>query len=234
MTRLALILAASVCIAPENSRAGGGIEGTVKLEGPPPALAPLKVTKDGRACGKELPNEAVQIGSGGALKNVVVSIKGLKPPTPPAGAQGAVIDQRSCQYVPHVQAVTVGTRINVVNNDAILHNVHANAGPKTIFNLAMPIKGLSLFQTCSHPGLLKLTCDAGHPWMSAYVWVFEHPYYAVTGADGSFRILDVPPGEYTLEYWHESIDGKGEGVAKTAPITVTEGAMVRADASMKL
>jgi len=99
-----------------------------------------------------------------------------------------------------------------VNSDAVLHNVHAVATgptPATVFNLAMPFKGQKLPIPMRKPGLMKLQCDAGHTWMSGYIYVFEHPYYAVTDEKGAFTIKDVPPGDYTVEMWHEAPDGQG-------------------------
>ena len=98
-----------------------------------------------------------------------------------------------------MQAVTVGTPLAVMNNDAILHNVHGNeagagAPALTVFNLAMPIKGQKLPVPMRKPGLIRLQCDAGHTWMNAWIYVFDHPYFAVTDDRGAFVIDDVPRG----------------------------------------
>jgi hypothetical protein len=83
-----------------------------------------------------------------------------------APVAGAALDQRQCRYLPHVQALTVGTPLSLMNNDAILHNVHANDESMTVFNVAMPIKGQKLPMPMRKPGLMKLQCDAGHVWMN--------------------------------------------------------------------
>src|SRR5262245_17435485 len=100
--------------------AGGIIEGSVKLEGAAPKVPPVKVTKDESTCGKDRPSEAVQVGSGGAIRNVVVYLKDAKAPAPPPPTTNAVLDQKGCRYEPHVQAVTLGTPLAVLNNDAVL------------------------------------------------------------------------------------------------------------------
>lgn len=212
----------------------GVVEGTVRLDGPAPALAPLPVVKDTSSCGKEKPNETILLGSQGTLKNVVVYISGVKPPVPPAPTANASVDQQGCVYLPHVQAVTVGTSLTLMNNDRVLHNVHANLGPIQVFNVAMPIKGQKLPMKLAKPGVIKLQCDAGHTWMSAYLHVFDHPYFAVTDDKGRFVIRDIPPGQHTVEYWHETVGGKGPGVVKTTRVTVKKDATARADVAMKL
>jgi hypothetical protein len=133
-----------------------------------------------------------------------------------------------------VQAVTLGTPLTLMNNDAILHNVHANETGMTVFNVAMPIKGQKLPIPMRKPGLMKLQCDAGHTWMNGWIYVFEHPYFAVTDDKGAFTIKDVPPGEYTVELWHEPANGLGAGVRTTSKIKVTDGAPAKLELSMKL
>jgi hypothetical protein len=102
-----------------------------------------------------------------------------------------------------------------------------------VFNLAMPIKGQMLPTKLTRAGLIRLQCDAGHSWMNAWVHVFDHPHHAVTDERGHFEIRDVPPGTYTLEYWHEPIDGKGPGITKTSRLVVGDKA-TRADGTLKL
>ena len=140
-------------------------------------------------------------------------------------------------YKPHVQAVTVGSELTLLNNDRVLHNVHGNLqgspSPVTVFNIAMPIKGQKLPTKLARPGIIRLQCDAGHTWMSAWIHVFREPTFAVTDERGHFSIPDVAPGEYTIEYWHEPLDGVGAGITKTARLIVG-GKPVRADARLKL
>ena len=180
-------------------RPNGTIEGTIRLAGPAPAVAARPILKDASACGREAAAESVVVGKGGGLGNVVVFLKDAKPAAAPAPVAGASLDQRKCRYIPHVQALTVGTSLAVMNNDAILHNVHGNEaktdGPAlTVFNLATPIKGQKVPVAMRKPGLVKLQCDAGHTWMNAWIYVFDHPYYAVTDESGAFAIGDVPAG----------------------------------------
>lgn len=224
----------ALLMVPAAALAQGTVTGVVTLSGPPPALPAQKVTKDSAVCGANQPSEAVVVSKSGALANVVVSLRGPKPAAPPPPTPSAAVDQRGCRYLPHVQAVTTGTTLALVNSDAILHNVHGSAGPVQAFNVAMPIRNQRVPTRLTRPGPVRLQCDAGHTWMSAWVYVFEHPYFAVTGADGKFEIKNVPAGHYAVEYWHEPADGKGTGLITTAEIDVKDGAPARADAALKL
>jgi len=229
MATLVLALA-----APRVAHAGA-VEGTVRVDGACPRVPPIKVAKDATVCGAEQPSEAAAAGTDGGLRNVVVSLHAVKPPAPaapPAPGQ-ATVDQVGCMYKPHVQAVTVGSQLTLVNSDRVLHNVHANLAGVTVFNLAMPIKGQRLPTKLTRPGPVRLQCDAGHTWMNAWIYVLAEPTFAVTDPQGHFSIPAVPPGEYTIEFWHEPVDGKGAGVVKTARLVVGDK-LVHADARLKL
>jgi plastocyanin len=213
------------------------LTGTVRVAPVPPVPAAEKIAKDQTVCGRLAAAERLVVGPDGALANVVVALAGWKPPQAPAPTARAAVDQVGCRYTPHVQAVTVGTTLAVLNNDAVLHNVHATSGapgaaPVTVFNVAMPFKGQKLPTVLRRPGILKLRCDAGHTWMSAYIHVFDHPYFAVTDARGQFAIdtAGLPPGRYTLEYWHEPLDDRSPPLVKTATVEVGGDRRAVADA----
>jgi plastocyanin len=214
--------------------AAGSIHGTVTVAKPCPAPPPHAILKDASVCGKDAPNEAVLVNKKGGLRNVVVFLKDAKFTGKAAPVANAALDQKQCRYFPHVQALTVGTPLSLMNNDAILHNVHANDTGMTVFNVAMPIKGQKLPIPMRKPGLMKLQCDAGHTWMNGWIYVFDHPYFAVTDDAGAFTIKDVPPGEYTVELWHEPADGQGAGVRTTTKVKVPDGAPAHLDLAMKL
>lgn len=231
-------------VASRSAHAGGGavVAGTVKLAGPVPKPALVKVTKDAASCGADYASESVRVDPEGHLANAVVTLKAKAPRSGntaqggqgPAGGR-ATLDQVGCRYLPHVQAVSVGTELTLINSDRVLHNVHGNQGPVTVFNLAMPLKGQRLPTKLTRPGLVRLQCDAGHTWMNAWILVADHPHHAVTDAAGNFEIRDVPAGEYTLEVWHEPVDGKGPGTTQTSALSIGEGqTAVRVDIAFKL
>ena len=225
--------AALAVLCPAAALAGGTIAGTVRADPRLPAPPAIRITKDAAVCGAEAKGESLVMTADGGVANVVVSIQGRRPGVPPAPTAGAGVDQARCRYVPHVQAVTVGTTLSVVNADAVLHNVHGtrwlDGAHVTVFNVAMPLKGQRLPVLLDRPGTLKLRCDAGHPWMSAYVRVFDHPYFAVTDAAGRFAIRDVPAGEHTLEYWHEPFGDQQAPLTATVTVHVRDGKATTSD-----
>jgi len=188
--------------------AGGDLRGSVSFLGKAPALPPAPVTKDQSVCGQAAPDETLEV-SAGKLANVVVVVRGA--PSPPAAAR-VTLDQKGCRYLPHVQAVPLGSALEIVNGDPILHNTHGYIGHATAFNLAMPGKDQRVTKKLDRPGLVRVKCDV-HGWMAAYIVVSEGPA-AVSGADGSFVVPGIPPGRYTVTAWHESL---GE---RTAQVTV--------------
>jgi plastocyanin len=220
-----------------NAYANGTFSGTVRADRVVPRGAPLPIVKDAAVCGKQAPNESLLIAADRGIANVVVAIKGVKPSAPPAPVANATIDQVGCRYVPHVQAVTVGTKLSLINSDAVLHNVHAVATsptPATVFNVAMPFKGQKLPAVVRRPGLMKVRCDAGHDWMSAYVAVFDHPYFAVTDDRGRFTITDVPAGEHQVELWHEPIAPNTAPVVQTLTVRINDGKRTESEPVLKL
>ncbi|HEY2900719.1 MAG TPA: carboxypeptidase regulatory-like domain-containing protein [Polyangia bacterium] len=190
------------------------IKGLVTLKGPPPEVKMIKRDTDPYCAQKQMKEEDVIVGAGGALKNVIVRIsKGVTGHYDPP-VQDAALDQLDCMYRPRVQAIMTGQSLVIKNGDQTLHNVHSYKGPSTLFNQAQ-IPGLApMGKKFNESGdIIKFKCDV-HPWMTGYVSVTNHPFFAVTGDDGTFSIAKVPAGTYTLEAWHERYG------SKTADITV--------------
>ncbi|HYB97591.1 MAG TPA: carboxypeptidase regulatory-like domain-containing protein [Candidatus Limnocylindrales bacterium] len=219
-TTAALLLSCSLGAAPALA---GSITGKVKFEGTPPERRKIQMTAD-PVCDKLNPEgrqgEVMVIGADGGIQNVIVHVKeGLpadkKFDTP---TTSVVLDQKGCMYTPHVLTAQVDQVVEIKNSDATLHNVHALPTKSPQFNNAMPIQNQVIKKKFSTPEMpVHVKCDV-HPWMSAYIGVFTHPFHAVTAADGSFTIDNVPAGNYTVEAWHENLG------TKTASVTVADGA----------
>ena len=183
---------------------GGTINGKVVYPGD---VATRKIipTKDPETCGGIREEPLIAVGSDKGVEGAVVYLKDIqkgkglaKPPKDPE------INNLNCQFHPHVQAIPVGS-IVVVNSDPVMHNTHGFLGKQTVFNQAMPTKGMRIEKPIRKAGMMRIECDV-HGWMLAWVYAAEHPYHAVTRKDGTFSIPDVPPGSYTLVAWQEATD----------------------------
>ena len=197
--------------------AGGELAGTVRFDGAAPVVAPLPVTKDGAACGSSQPDESLLL-QGDRLANVVVVVKGAPPPP----QSRVTLDQKRCRFLPHVQAAPLGSRLDLVNGDAILHGVRGWMEHRSRFDVAMPSVGKEEAPgRLDRAGVLQVRCDV-HAWMTAYVVVADGPA-AVSAADGTFTVREIPPGHYTVTAWHERL---GE---QRSEITVPERGSARLD-----
>ena len=138
----------------------------------------------------------------GSPKNVVVYLDGaIGTPTPGK----ALIDQKNTEFVPHVVAVSVGSTVEFLNSDTVLHNVFSIDAPNN-FDLGAFIHGQSRSVTFSKPGLVKLRCNV-HSSMLAFVLVLENNYFTTPDERGNYQITGIPPGRYKLRAWHESLPG---------------------------
>lgn len=187
---------------------GGTIKGVVKWEGKKVRRKPVRVSAD-KFCQtahhrKPLLHERWVFGDNDTLQNVFVWVsKGLEGKSYPAPAQKAVLDQKGCQYVPHVSGVVVNQPLTILSSDNTLHNVNCRPKRNKPFNEAMPLADMAFTKTFTKPEMaIQFKCDV-HRWMKAYVHVVEHPFFAVTQQDGTFEIRGLPPGEYELSVWHE-------------------------------
>jgi plastocyanin len=147
--------------------------------------------------------EEVVVNTNGTLRNVLVYVKeglGSRKFDPPAAK--LEFDQRGCRYAPHVLGIQTGQELEIVNDDPTLHNVHSLSKDNAQFNVAQPKQGMRLTKKFDKPEVFKVKCEV-HTWMGAYIGVFSHPYFAVTGDDGSFKLKNLPAGDYTIEVWHE-------------------------------
>jgi uncharacterized membrane protein/plastocyanin len=192
----------------------GSIKGVIKFTGnvpPPKELAiPGSCPHEGAVLEKRV------IADDGKLQNVFVWISDLQGWTDPPPQQEVVVDQRGCMYAPRVVGVQVGQSITFLNSDPVMHNVHSYGEQNQSFNAPMPGKDQKITRTFDAPEVMvKMKCDI-HPWMTAYVGVVPHPYYAVTGTTGEFTFDKVPPGEYTIEAWHEVYGKKTQHVSLAA------------------
>ena len=187
---------------------GGTLAGTVTYEGTPPAPTKIEVTKDPEVCGKDKTAPNLVIGQGNGIANVVVVVQATKGKKLDVPAQNPVFDQKTCEFHPHVLAFPAGSTIDVLNSDGILHNLHTTSTVNPSSNQAQPKFKPKIQVKVEKPEWpIAVKCDV-HGWMSAYWISEEHPYVAVTDANGMFKIADLPAGDYQVELWHEKLGKK--------------------------
>ena len=201
-------------VNPVDPATAGTIAGRVSFEGAAPAPQPIRMSSDPNcephAAGAR--TEALVVNDG-ALQNVFVYVKdGLGTLRFPIPSSPVVLDQKGCRYTPHVLGIQVGQTLEIVNSDATLHNVHAMAESNREFNMGQPVQGMRHTHTfTTKEVLLPFKCDV-HNWMRAYLGVVDHPFHAVTTADGRFELKGLPPGTYTIEAVHETLGAKTQTV----------------------
>lgn len=195
----------------------GEIRGWVRLAGPVPQEEFQPVFKHREFCGERIPSERVRIGTDRGVADVLITLEGASVPRGASAARTAVLDNRGCRFVPRVQVVPPGTRLEVRNSDPILHTVHAYLDTETLFHLALPVFRQRVWATLNRPGLVRIDCDVGHTWMRAYILVRADGLAAVTGPDGGFRLESVPTGSFRLRTWHETLG------TREARVTIADG-----------
>jgi plastocyanin len=217
----------AVSVWPGVAFAASTITGTVTFEGKAPALKPLAMDAD-PACAKKhsapVPGEALALGSGNTVGNIMVWVsKGLPAgKTYPAPKTPAVLDQNGCQYKPHVMALMVGQPYKILNSDGILHNIHALPKINKPFNRPMPATIKEATVTFDKvEANFPIKCDV-HPWMNAFVAVFNHPFFSVTSTDGKYTISGLDPGTYEISVWQEKLGTKTASVTVGASDTKTQ------------
>lgn len=221
-----LLSAAVLGIGALSLTARADVTGKCTFDGKPPERKKLDMKADAKcaALHKEpVLDEKVVVNKDGGLRDAVIVV--LNPPKGGAvPAEPAVLDQRSCAYVPHVLGLMVGQKFIVKNSDPFMHNVHSFSENNTPFNFGQPnvdpgkTPPNTPFKKPEEEGFL-IKCDV-HPWMSAYVYVFDHPYFAVSAEDGTFTLKGLPDGTYDVVARHPVLDevegkvtvkdGKGE------------------------
>jgi len=222
--RVLVFLLATMCGA---SAHGGVIEGTIIFEGKAPTMRPVPLSADPHceALHKDAPLyfDWLVLGEGQAVANVLVHVAvGVPEKNYPVPTEAAVLDQKGCQYSPHVLAVRAGQKIRVLNPDETAHNVHFLPKENREKNMAMAPQHKEKPVTLRKAeAVFTINCDV-HSWMKAYCAVFDHPFYSVTGKDGRFKIEGLDPGEYEIEVWHEVLGVQRRKVTVPAAGDVTE------------
>jgi len=238
-TILALSLGALALLGEGPQAAGAkdtpAVAGVVRFDGPRPRPRSIRMTEKGgkpSECRKlykgALFDENLVVGDKGELANVFVYVsEGLKEKSYPLPKKSALMNQDRCMFKPRVQGVQVGQDFLMKNSDPLIHNVRSFSMRNRPFNIAQPPKTPDRKKVFKRKEKeIMIQCDF-HPWMKAYLFVMEHPYFAATDAKGQYQIKGLPPGKYTLTAWHEEL---GE---QEAEITVDASGAAKAAFTFK-
>jgi plastocyanin len=212
------LLVATTCLLLQPHHAGGGeIQGRVVLAGETPPSKKVPITIDQYVCGTEqLPGDLI-VSNAREIRNVVVWLETPPPGSPPAALPAtAPMDQKECVFVPRIVIVPASGTVEFLNSDRLLHNLHSVSKDNSSFNRTQP-KDRTIPITFSRPEIVRVDCDL-HSWMRGWVVVAPHAFYALTDAQGRFKLPGVPPGRYVVRVWHERLGETSHGV------TVTDGA----------
>ena len=223
---VAAVLAASMCLFQTEARGeqgeGGRITGKVTVSDIP-EMVMVEVTSDQAVCGDEVEDRATVVDASGGVANAVIIVTGaawVEDPPP------AVVNNKNCYFEPRVQVAKTRTVISVKSEDDTLHTTHTyDDRARTMFNVAIPVPGMTIDRPLRRPGVVRVECDS-HGWMRGWVYVTDD-MGVVSGPDGSFEITGVPPGSYELTIWHERFAGMSRRV------TVTAGGAVEANFTLQ-
>ena len=209
-----------------DAATAGTVMGTVSFQGEAPEGEPIDMSEE-PTCAEKHEGQPMKmpaiVGPDGGLANVFVYVKeGLPEGSWPAPSEPAVLDQQGCRYQPHVLGVQTGQTVQLKNSDGLLHNINARPDNQRGFNVSQPTDMTTERTFSQEEVMIPVECDV-HGWMEAYIGVQDHPYFAVTSEDGSFEIPNLPPGNYTVEAWHERYG------TQTMEVTVAESGEATAD-----
>ena len=191
----------------------GALRGRIRL-GRRRSLDPIPVDKDVDVCGTDDPRLPLRVGSGEPLPNSVVWLEDVtRGKAMPPDDETVLIGVEGCAVHPRVRLAAVGARLLLVNGDDLFHDIRATSeSGESVFRHPLPMQDFRAEETLSKPGIIRLRCEAGHPWMAAYIVAHAHPYYALTDEEGYFAIDEIPAGEYRLMVWHELTEGGEKSV----------------------
>ena len=211
--RFAFTCLLGLMVAGSAAAGTGSVKGRFVLDGTSPKLEPLvakgEPVRDAATCSASaVPNQTYVVSDKGGIANIVVYLKKAPKDMPDDAAvppsEPAVFDQKGCVFEPHVLAVQAGRPVTLKSSDPVAHNVRISFFNNPSVNQIIPGNG-SIEKTfeLGESAPSSVACDI-HPYMIGYVMVTDHPYVAVTDADGNFEIKNLPEGEHEFRVWHEA------------------------------
>ncbi len=200
--------------AAAGAAGSAAVAGKIAYEGTVAAAEKVKLNADPKCAAMHkdgLERWQLHVKDGG-LADVLVYVKsGLKGTFPPP-AEAALLDQKGCDYHPHMLAMRTGQPLKIRNSDETLHNIHPRPQVNPEFNLGQARQGMeSTRQFDKAEVMIPVGCDV-HPWMRAFISVFDHPFFTVSKEDGTFEIKGLPAGEYEIEAFHGKLKSQAQKV----------------------
>jgi hypothetical protein len=208
---LTAVLGAAAAGNDDGRTLAGAVTGKVIVAGHREKPKRMPVFKNRAFCGASLPDETLRVTSDGGLANAIVVFRSLerKAPLPP---DRLILDNKHCAFAPHAQVAVVGSDLLLKNSDPILHTVHARMGSETLFNIGLP-HWRQVSKRLDRVGVIRITCDVLHTWMSAVIMVVDSPYFVVTDENGRFAVDALPLGAYDMEVWHERLGARRQRIS---------------------
>ena len=207
------LVSSAVLVTAARPAVSGTITGKVIYTGTPPKMKPIDMSKE-PVCAKEhnppITTQDIESGPGNTLQDVVVYISAGDQGSAPATTT-AKYEQKGCQYMPHVLALQVNQPQQIFNNDPVAHNIHPLPKQNSEWNKSQPPGAPPIDTKWDKPEFIAVKCNI-HPWMHGYFAVMGTSHFALTNADGTFTIKDVPPGKYTVTAWQEHMGNQSQEV----------------------
>jgi hypothetical protein len=205
---------------PVDPSTAGSISGSVSYSGEPGRKARIRMNADPNCAAQHsspVYAQNLEINENGTLQYAFLFVKaGLEDYAFQPPAEAATLDQRGCLYTPRVLGIQTGQELKVSNSDETTHNINPSPANNRDWNVSQAPKSDPIVRRFARSEIMiPVKCNV-HPWMKAYIGVVAHPYFSVTGNDGSYSLQGLPPGEYTVEVWHEKLGAQEQKITVTA------------------
>ena len=208
-----------------DTATAGSISGKVNYAGEQGRKARIRMNADPNCASQHnspVYAQNLEINENGTLQHAFVFVKaGLEDYTFQPPAEAAVLNQQGCLYTPHVMGIQTGQELKVLNSDQTTHNINPSPANNRDWNVSQSPSSDPIIRRFARAEIMiPVKCNV-HPWMKAYLGVVAHPYFAVTGSDGSYSLEGLPPGDYTVEVWHEKLGAQDQKITVTASQAAT-------------
>ena len=194
---------------------GVTVQGQVTYQGTIPTVELIGVNRDQAFCGKSIADHSLRIDKPTkGIAQIVINLKEISAGKASPKPSQLTLNNQDCTFQPPVSMGFSGSSLEIASSDPVLHNTHILHNEETFLNVALPPGGRKIRKTLGESGRLNVRCDA-HPFMRASIHIFEHPYFTVTDQTGAFVLTQVPPGTYTVQFWHQTLGIKEVSIKVT-------------------